>query len=417
MQICLFEDNSVNFFEPLIYSRGVYDLICGGSSLKDKIIRAYNGSKYSLHCREYLTTIVKDKNPGIFVNEIEDDNCLFINGRIIAGMNLAQIIPLNDTVDKLYLNNNDLIAARLSGANLKKFKHHLNKPLEISFFPALPKEEVNIKIAGFIWDLIRENNAELILDINYFLSQKLFHNHLVGVHLINKDSIYLEGNAVIKPGVVLDASNGPIYIGKNSIVFPNSVIIGPAYIGHSTLVKSISKIYENVSIGDVCKVGGEIEDSIIMSYTNKQHDGFLGHAYLGNWINIGADTNCSDLRNNYGFVKTHVNGKDIKTNTQFLGLIMGDHSKTGINTMFNTGSTVGFSCNIYGSGFPDKYIPSFSWGGGNQELQTYDVNKSLETAKVVTSRRKVEFKKIDEELFRKIFDITKNERMIKGLPG
>ncbi|MDR3666860.1 MAG: hypothetical protein P4L35_08465, partial [Ignavibacteriaceae bacterium] len=309
------------------------------------------------------------------------------------------------------------IAARLSGANLKKFKHHLNKPLEISFFPALPKEEVNIKIAGFIWDLIRENNAELILDINYFLSQKLFHNHLVGVHLINKDCIYLEGNAVIKPGVVLDASNGPIYIGKNSIVFPNSVIIGPAYIGHSTLVKSISKIYENVSIGDVCKVGGEIEDSIIMSYTNKQHDGFLGHAYLGNWINIGADTNCSDLRNNYGFVKSHVNGQDIKTNTQFLGLIMGDHSKTGINTMFNTGSTVGFSCNIYGSGFPDKYIPSFSWGGGNQELQTYDVNKSLETAKVVTSRRKVEFKKIDEELFRKIFDITKNERMIKGLPG
>jgi hypothetical protein len=142
----------------------------------------------------------------------------------------------------------------------------------------------------------------------------------------------------------------------------------------------------------------------------------LGHAYLGSWINIGADTNCSDLRNNYGFVKTHVNGKDINTNTQFLGLIMGDHSKTGINTMFNTGTTVGFSCNIYGSGFPAKYLPSFSWGGSDN-LQTYDVDKCLDTAKVVMSRRKIEFKKNDENLFRKIFDLTKNERMIKGLPG
>jgi UDP-N-acetylglucosamine diphosphorylase/glucosamine-1-phosphate N-acetyltransferase len=192
--------------------------------------------------------------------------------------------------------------------------------------------------------------------------------------------------------------------------------MGPAYIGHSTLIKSLTKIYENVSIGDVCKVGGEIEDSVIMSYTNKQHEGFLGHAYLGSWINIGADTNCSDLRNNYGFIKTHVNGQDINTNTQFLGLIMGDHSKTGINTMFNTGTIVGFSCNIYGSGFPDKYLPSFSWAGTN-DLQTYDINKCIDTAKVVMSRRKIEFKKNDEDIFRKIFDLTKNERMIKGLSG
>jgi UDP-N-acetylglucosamine diphosphorylase / glucose-1-phosphate thymidylyltransferase / UDP-N-acetylgalactosamine diphosphorylase / glucosamine-1-phosphate N-acetyltransferase / galactosamine-1-phosphate N-acetyltransferase len=416
MHICLFEDNSVNFLEPLIYSRGVYDLICGGASLKNKILRAYTGVKYSLHCREYLAAIIKDKNPGISVNEIEGDSCLFINGRVIAGKDLANIIPLNDNIDKLYLKKNDLIAARLSGNNLKKFKQHLNKPLELSLFPALQKEEVEVKTAGYIWDLIRENGSEIILDINYLSHQNFFHNHLVGVHQIKKDNIFIEGNAVIKPGAVLDASNGPIYIGENSIIYPNSVILGPAYIGCSTLVKSLAKIYENVSVGDVCKVGGEIEGSIIMSYTNKQHDGFLGHAYLGNWINIGADTNCSDLKNNYGFVKTHVNGQDINTNTQFLGLIMGDHSKTGINTMFNTGTTVGFSCNIYGSGFPDKYLPSFSWGGSD-ELQTYDVNKCLETAKVVMSRRKIEFKKIDEDLFRKIFDLTRNERIIKGLTG
>jgi UDP-N-acetylglucosamine diphosphorylase/glucosamine-1-phosphate N-acetyltransferase len=416
MQICLFEDNSVNFLEPLIYSRGVYDLVCGGASLKDKILRAYSGAKYSLHCREYLAAIMQDKYPDISINEIAGDSCLFINGRVIAGKDLPKIIPLNDNVDKLYLKENVLIAARLSGSNLKKFKQHLNKPLEISLFPALPKEEVDIKIAAYIWDLIKENSKELISDINFLFDKNLFHHHLVSIHQIKKENIFIEADAVIKPGVVLDASNGPIYIGKNSVIFPNSVIFGPAYIGHSTLIKSLSKIYENVSIGDVCKVGGEIEGSVIMSYTNKQHEGFLGHAYLGSWINIGADTNCSDLRNNYGFIKSHVNGQDIKTNSQFLGLIMGDHSKTGINTMFNTGTTVGFSCNIYGSGFPDKYLPSFSWGGTN-DLQTYDVNKCLNTAKIVMSRRKIEFKKIDEDLFRKIFDLTKNERMLKGLPG
>ena len=416
MLICLFEDNSVNFLEPLIYSRGVFDLVCGGASLKDKILRAYAGAKYSLHCREYLAPIIQDKYPDVSVNEIIADSCLFINGRIIAGKDLAEIIPLNDNVDKVYLKDNILIAARLSGSNLKKFKQHLDKPLELSFFPSVPKEEVVVKTAGYIWDLIRENSSELISDINYLSAKNLFHNHLVGVHQINKDNIFIESGTVIKPGVVLDASNGPIYIGKNSVIYPNTVIIGPAYIGNSTLIKSLTKIYENVSIGDVCKVGGEIEGSVIMSYTNKQHEGFLGHAYLGSWINIGADTNCSDLRNNYGFIKTRVNGQEINTNTQFLGLIMGDHSKTGINTMFNTGTTVGFSCNIYGSGFPDKYLPSFSWGG-SEGLQTYDVIKCLDTAKVVTSRRKIEFKKIDEDLFRKIFDLTKNERMIKGLPG
>jgi len=416
MQICLFEDNFVNFLEPLIYSRGIYELVCGGASLKDKILRAYQGVNYSLHCRKYLAGIISDKNPGISVNDIEGDNCLFINGRVLAGKDFASIIPIEDNVDKLYLKNDVLIAARLSGINLKKFKKHLNEPIELSISPSIPKEEVNVKTVSYIWDLIRENSSELISDIKYFSSKNLFHNHLGGVHQIKKDNIFIEGNAVIKPGVVLDASNGPIYIGENSVIYPNSVIIGPVYIGHSTLIKSLSKIYENVSIGDVCKVGGEIEGSIIMSYTNKQHEGFLGHAYLGSWINIGADTNCSDLRNNYGFVKTHVNGQDINTNTQFLGLIMGDHSKTGINTMFNTGTTVGFSCNIYGSGFPDKYLPSFSWGG-SKGLQTYEVNKCLDTAKVVLSRRKIEFKKIDEDLFRNIFDFTKNERMIKGLPG
>jgi UDP-N-acetylglucosamine diphosphorylase/glucosamine-1-phosphate N-acetyltransferase len=169
-----------------------------------------------------------------------------------------------------------------------------------------------------------------------------------------------------------------------------------------------------VSIGNVCKVGGEVEDLIMMSYSNKQHEGFIGHAYLGSWINLGADTNCSDLRNNYGFVKSYVQGEPINTRAQFLGLVMGDHSKSGINTMFNTGTVVGVSCNIYGAGFPSKNLTSFTWGG-KDDLQTYEINKCIDTAKVVMARRKIEFTKTDETLLRKIFGITKDERLKIGL--
>jgi len=243
------------------------------------------------------------------------------------------------------------------------------------------KEKVDLRTVNFIWDIIKEHGIELINDLNYLGKGKYSPKSFDGVYFINKENIYIGENTVIKPGVVLDASNGPIFIGENTTIFPNSVILGPVYIGNNTLIKSLAKIYENVSIGDVCKVGGEIEDTIIMSYSNKQHDGFIGHAYLGNWINLGADTNCSDLRNNYGFVKTYVRGELINTKTQFLGLIMGDHSKSGINTMFNTGTVVGVSCNIYGSGFPSKNLPSFTWGG-KDDLLTYEIEKCLDTANI-----------------------------------
>jgi UDP-N-acetylglucosamine diphosphorylase/glucosamine-1-phosphate N-acetyltransferase len=413
MQLCIFEDNHAHFLEPIIFTRGVFDLVCGTSSLKEKIIRAYPGIRYSLYCRDYIAPHIKERNPGIRINQIDDDSCLFINSRVIADKKLASLIPLNDS-DKLYFKDEMIVAARLSGNNLKEFKSHLSTLPELVLFPALRKESVDVRTVNYIWDIIREHNAELIADLDFIGSEDLTKTSFYGVHYINKEKIFIGENTILKPGVVLDASEGPIFIGNNSIIYPNSVIKGPVYIGNSTLIKSLAKIYENVSIGDVCKIGGEVEDAIIMSYSNKQHDGFIGHAYLGSWINLGADTNCSDLRNNYGFVKTYVNGELINTKTQFLGLIMGDHSKSGINTMFNTGTVVGVSCNIYGSGFPNKNLPSFTWGG-KDDLQTYDIEKSLDTAKVVMARRKIEFTKTDENLLRKIFEMTKDQRMKIGL--
>ncbi len=418
MQICIFEDINYGKLEPLIFSRPVYDLVCGINTLREKILRAYPGIKYSLHGRTYLTSLLRLQNPGIEINSIEDNECLFINGNILAPPNLSEIIPLNIKEDKLFFSGDSLVAARVSGGNLKEVKNHLHELLSEGIFNGLPAENVKIKTIDYIWNLINNNGSELINDFNYLTSNKkenIKGKIFEGVHLIEKGNIYIEDGAEVKSGAVMDASAGPIFIGKNAAVFPNSVVEGPVYLGEYAQIKSCARIFENVSIGKISKVGGEVEDSIILPYSNKQHSGFIGHAYLGSWVNLGADTNCSDLKNNYGTVKAYVNGEVVNSGSQFLGVIMGDHSKTAINTMFNTGTTVGFSCNIFGAGFPGKYIPSFSWGGSDA-VTTYDIERSLETAKRVMQRRNIEMHESEEKLFRKIFDLTKKERRKVGYP-
>ena len=195
---------------------------------------------------------------------------------------------------------------------------------------------------------------------------------------------------------------------------PNAVIEGPASIGDRTVVKVGAKIYHGTSIGRECKVGGEVEASIVQSYTNKQHDGFLGHSYLGSWVNIGADTNTSDLKNTYGSVKVQLELERIDTGMQFVGVMMGDHSKTGINVMFDSGTVVGVSCNVYGAGLPPKFVPGFSWGDG-KSLSVYDLEKGLETARRVLLRRDITMTDAYERLYRHVFAATRSSRKKAGV--
>jgi UDP-N-acetylglucosamine diphosphorylase/glucosamine-1-phosphate N-acetyltransferase len=182
------------------------------------------------------------------------------------------------------------------------------------------------------------------------------------------------------------------------------------------MIKVGAKIYENTSIGPVCKVGGEVEGSVIHSFSNKQHDGFLGHAYLGMWVNLGADTNNSDLKNNYGSVKLVIDGETVDSGSTFMGLVMGDHSKSAINSMFNTGTVVGVSSNVFGSGFPPKSVPSFTWGGA-EGLKTYELERALEVARRVMGRRKMVLSPAEEKVLRVVFDLTKKERGPAGTAG
>ena len=411
MQICIFEDNKYPDFYPLSYFRPVYDLVCGARSLKEKILADFLNIEISLHCRSYLKDIIKRDNPKCKVNEIKAGKCFFINGRILSNGELKKLFR-NNKEDCIYKTGEEIIAVSLSGKNLEKIKNDISGIPDFKKLKDLPVVETDIKTVKYTWDLISENRDQLVYDIEHLKRKKKSKKSLkgfAGVHFVKPGKIYLGKNVTIKPGVVIDASGGPVLIDENAYIFPNAVIEGPVYIGENSKIKSGATIYENVSIGNVCKIGGEVEDTVIMSYSNKQHAGFIGHSYLGSWVNLGADTNCSDLKNNYSTIRINLNGKSIDTGLQFLGLIIGDHSKSAINTMFNTGTIAGFSSNIFGAGFPDKFIPSFSWGGA-EGFSTYDLKKGIETAKIVLNRRDIDFLPEDDKLFKYIFDLTANER-------
>lgn len=263
------------------------------------------------------------------------------------------------------------------------------------------------RLLSFPWQLI-DANAKVIEDDFKKLPFRGQSEECVvfpGVQIIGDQNVLIGESVVIKSGVVIDASDGPVTIGDRTVVMPNATIVGPASIGSDSIIKTGAKILEGTSIGNVCKVGGEVDATIIANYSNKQHDGFIGHSYLGEWVNIGAASNNSDLKNNYSSIRMWCAGVMRETGRQFLGLVMGDHTKTGINTLFNTGTVIGFNCNIYSSELPGKFVPSFSWGHG-ESMTPYDVTKAMQTAEIVMERRKIKFGTAHRKLFEKIHELS-----------
>jgi UDP-N-acetylglucosamine diphosphorylase/glucosamine-1-phosphate N-acetyltransferase len=413
--ICIFEDEQYQQLQPLTYFRPSYHLKCGILSLHRKIRRNYPDVRVELNTRSYLRNLIKQNHPAEIVEHVKSDMMLFLNGRILVNDEFHKQVPI-DGIDEVFVCGNSFVGARISGKNLDIVSSSLKDVLSINDFPNLPKKEINVVVIEYPWDLVHNNEQELISDYIKLTAQN--ENQIkdyAGVYLLNKENIFLGKDVTIKHGVVLDAEEGPIYIGNNVSIMHNASIQGPAFIGQNSIVKMNATIYKNTSVGKVCKVGGEIEDTIIHSYSNKQHNGFLGNSYLGSWVNIGAGTTNSDLKNNYGNIKVSINNKIIDSGKQFVGLTMGDHSKAAINTSFNTGTVVGVSSNVFGGTFPPKYLPSFCWGG-SEALTTYDIDRSIEVAERVMQRRNVTLTDIDKELFRKVFMLTVPERRSLGFP-
>ncbi len=420
MYVCVFEDELYKKLMPLVHFRPVYDLKCGATTLKDKVVRSFPGQKIVLHAREYLKDVLKEKNPGSVVNEIpgDADRVLMINGRVLFDAALAKKLEHKGS-DIVYSSGDVVVAAWISGKNIDAVKNNLSKNvITAADFSGIKKEEIaDVKIIKFPWDLVHHNGSQITADFQVLTGGKpqILGKVYEGVHLLNPSQIHIAEGSKVKPGVVLDAESGPIFIDKNVKVMPNAVIEGPCYIGEGSVIKVAGKIYENTTIGEICKVGGEVEESIIHAYSNKQHEGFIGHAYLGEWVNIGADSNNSDLKNDYGNVKVYNDGVLTDTGSQFVGLTMGDHSKCGINSMFNTGTVISVCCNIFGAGLPPKYVPAFGWGGAADGIVTYKMDKALQVAKRVMARRKINMSAAAEQLFQKVFSLTNEERATAGV--
>lgn len=419
-QICLFEDIYYPNLLPLVYFRPTFNLRCGILSLKEKVQLMFPKAEVSLHCRSYMADYMRLRNPGHAVNQITAKDCLFINGRAIVDERFLKAVESDGNSDIVYVKDDKVVAARVSGQKMRTLKGHLNGIFSISDFDGLHVQQVDVTMVEYPWELIKHNGAQLRSDFSLLRkvhgAKKMKNKKYPGVHILNEKNVVISEGAVIKPGVVIDAEQGPVYIGKNVQIMSFSTIIGPVYIGDHTIVKVGAKIYQDCSIGPVCKVGGELESTIIHSYSNKQHDGFLGHSYLGAWVNCGAGTVTSDLKNNYSTVKVYVNGEPVDSGMQFVGVTIGDHSKTAINSTFNTGTVIGVSANVFGTGFPPKYVPSFSWGAAGETFTTYNIEKAINVAGKVMIRRNIELSDPEEKLFRKIFDLTSDERRKRGMP-
>lgn len=292
----------------------------------------------------------------------------------------------------------------------------------IAFYSKDTQEEVNFdtyEIINFTseliqikhtWDIFSSNNSALKMDFDLVTKGRKSQPIPQGVNVMNPENIFIEEGAQVL-FCTLNASNGPIYIGKDAIIMEGSLIRAPFSLGQNSIVKMGTKIYGATTIGPYSKVGGEINNSVIFGHSNKGHEGFLGNSVLGEWCNLGADTNNSNLKNNYEEVRlwSYKTENFAKTGLQFCGLVMGDHSKCAINTMFNTGTVVGVSANIFGSGFPRNFIPSFSWGGSSG-LSVYQTNKAKETARLVFQRRQIEFDEKEQQILEHVFEITKKYR-------
>ena len=382
MNVILFDSNRSNFY-PLSYTRPIAEFRIGILTIKEKW--EYYYKNVSVSTEDYLS----DKYPIIKKKEN-----LWIDSRILPSNEL--ITELNSLRNgELLVSNRKVIAFKNSSFDYKK----LNKI----------NTSVNFDSVNNIWDIFSDNGREIEKDFKLVVKGRKTSVLKTSNTVIGK-KVFIEKGAKVSCSI-LNAENGPIFIGKNAEIMEGSIIRGPFAMGENSVLKMGAKIYGPTTLGPYCKVGGEVNNSVFFGYSSKAHDGFLGNSVIGEWCNLGADTNNSNLKNNYAEVKlwNYEMEKFKKTGLQFCGLVMGDHSKCGINTMFNTGTVVGVSANIFGSGFPRNFIPSFSWGGASG-FQPYKLPKVFEVASKVFERRKLNFDDVEQSILSEVYDMTKRYR-------
>lgn len=392
MNYILFDGSVRNALLPFTYTKPVADLRIGILTIRQKWEK-YLGFTTTTLTEEYL----EEKYP-----MVEMAKNVMINASFLPTNSLVEIIKELKENQAVY--KNEEVIAFFTTENQEEV--NFEEYEQINF-----KDEI-LQITN-TWDLFSLNDAAIRSDFELITEGRESQQIPEGVNYLNKEDIFIEEGAEVLFST-LNASTGPIYIGKDSLIMEGSVVRGPFSLGKDSVVKMGAKIYGATTVGPNCTAGGEIKNSILMAFSNKGHEGYLGNSVLGEWCNIGADSNNSNLKNNYAEVRlwNYETGRFAKTELQFCGLIMGDHSKCAINTMFNTGTVVGVSANIYGSNFPRNFIPSFSWGGA-AGFSVYQISKAIETASLVFERKGLEFDEQEKRILNHIFEITSKYRNFK----
>lgn len=389
MNYILFDGTVRNALLPFTFTRPVADIRVGILTIREKWEKHLGYTTTTL-TEEYLM----EKYPMV---EMEEN--VMINASFLPNDILVEMIKSLEANQAIFCN--DEVIAFYSKENQDEVDFDTYDIIEFS--------EECIRIEN-TWDIFAKNDIALREDFELITEGRNSQPIPKSVNVLSPENIFIEEGAKLE-FVTLNASTGPIYIGSNAEIMEGSVIRGPFALCESGRVKLASKVYGATTVGPHSVIGGEVNNSVLFGYSNKGHDGFLGNSVLGEWCNIGADSNNSNLKNNYEEVKlwSYETEGFAKTGLQFCGLMMGDHSKCGINTMFNTGTVVGVSTNIFGSGFPRNFVPSFSWGGASG-FTTYLTSKAFQTAKIVMARRQVDFTEEDAKILEHVFEETKKYR-------
>jgi len=389
MNYILFDSDVRNSLLPFTYTRPVADIRIGVLTIREKWEKFLGFTTTSI-TEEYL----ENKYP-----MVELDKNILINASFLPTKNLVKQVS-NLSNNQAIFKDEQVIAF---------FTSDTQEHVDFDSYEQLEFKEEVLQIKN-TWDIFSLNYKAIKADFDLLTEGRTSQPIPNGVHTIQEENIFIEKGAIISYSS-LNASKGPIYIGKDSEIMEGSLVRGPFALGENSILKMGTKVYGATSVGPFCKVGGEVNNSVLFGYSSKGHEGFLGNSVLGEWCNIGADSNTSNLKNNYAEVKLWNYQEERFTNTglQFCGLMMGDHSKCGINTMFNTGTVIGVSANVFGSGFPRNFVSSFSWGGA-AGFTTYQIKKVFEVAKVVMERRGIELTETDKKILLHVFDETSKNR-------
>ncbi len=382
--IVLFDGNERNNLLPLTATRAVADLRIGILTIKEKWEK-YLNVKVDILTHDYLQPK--------YTYEAKD-NAVFINASVLPTDDLLVAI---EKIDNEMVMKNDATIIALRTNNLIYSLADLNNVIDKLHSKTIQLSNSPI---NFPWDIFTVNGQEIKNDIK-LLGLKPNPEKLSSTNTLLGNEIYIEDGASCECAI-LNTTNGPVYLGKDSEVMEGCTVRGPFALGEHATLKMQTKIYGDTTVGPHCKVGGEVSNSVLFGYSNKGHDGFIGNSVIGEWCNLGADTNNSNLKNNYGKVKAYnYPSKDfINTGLQFCGLIMGDHAKSSINTMFNTGTVVGVCANVFGGGFHPKFVNDFAWG--NDAI--FELEKAYEVAQRVMERRQINLSETDKNILKYIFD-------------